>query len=445
MFKADTIAAISTPFGEGAIAMLRLSGPDAIAIADAVFRGQKKPSQLQPRLQQFGQIRDGESALDDVLLAVHRGPASYTGEDVVEISGHGGILVSQRVLQLLLARGARVANPGEFTERAFLNGKMDLTQAEAVMDLIGAQTELALQAATGQLEGKLGDRVREIREELLETLAHLEAYIDFPEEGITPETGLKLVARIQVSQEKIALLLQTAGQGKILREGARTVIYGAPNVGKSSLLNWLLGYERAMVSELPGTTRDTIEEVINLRGLPLRLIDTAGLRDSTDALEKEGMARTLKNVERADLVLHVFEADQPREALSLTPLAKEIRVLNKIDLGSHESWQNDDAVRISCRTGEGMEMLADAIFCRMMGGAASRPDYRIAINARHQSCLQTAAPFLHAAERGLRDGVAPELVSIELRSALESIGEIVGKVDNDELLGKIFSTFCIGK
>jgi tRNA modification GTPase len=301
----DTIAAISTAFGEGAIAVLRLSGPRAVNIADAVFRGKAALRDSPARSAQFGMVHDAGHKLDEVLATVFRAPASYTGEDLVEISCHGGVLVTRRILETFLRHGARAAEPGEFTQRAFINGKMDLTQAEAVMDLISAQTDLALRAANEQLEGRLGDRIRALRETLLEMLAHVEAYIDFPDEDIDPETGDSLLRRIDQARSDVRKLLDTAAQGRVLREGVRTVIYGAPNVGKSSLLNRLLGYERAIVSARPGTTRDVIEEVINLRGIPLRLMDTAGVRESSDEIEREGIERTRRAFERADLVLHV--------------------------------------------------------------------------------------------------------------------------------------------
>jgi len=450
----DTIAAVSTPFGEGAIAVVRMSGPRSVEIADRVFLSKKKPSELTARVQQFGKIRDSAQVIDDVVLSVHRAPASYTGEDVVEINCHGGILVTRRILQLLLDGGARSAEPGEFTQRAFLHGKMDLTQAEAVMDLIRAQTDLALRAASEQLEGRLGGRIREIRERLLGLLAHVEAYIDFPDEDIDPDTGAALLKKLDEAREKTAQLLRTADQGRILREGVRTVIFGEPNVGKSSLLNVLLGFERAIVSETPGTTRDTIEETINLRGIPLRLIDTAGVRESRDAIEREGIARALKNIQRADLALHVVDGSEPPptvEELNLIPLPVVpvgILILNKADLGIHPCWQGEnyqDAIRVSCRTGEGLEELSDAIFERVMHGAVHHEDSAIAINARHQACLKNAAGFLDAAHAALSEGVSPEFVSIELRAALDAVGEVVGKVDAEELLGKIFGTFCIGK
>ena len=307
----DTIAAISTPFGEGAIAVLRLSGPRAAEIAGAVFRGKKPVTELPARVQHFGAIFDGEEKLDDVLLTVFRAPHSYTGEEVVEIACHGGVLVSRRILEALLRQGARSAEPGEFTQRAYLHHKMDLTQAEAVMDLISAQTDLALRAASEQLEGRLGERIRALREAFIELLAHVEAYIDFPDEDIDPATGEALLAKLDAMRGEIDALLATADRGKVLREGVRTVIYGAPNVGKSSLLNLLLGHERAIVSARPGTTRDVIEETINLRGLPIRLIDTAGVRESEDEIEREGMKRTHQELARADLALHVFDASQP--------------------------------------------------------------------------------------------------------------------------------------
>lgn len=458
----DTIAAISTPFGEGAVALLRLGGERAVAVADAVFRGKTKLAEAEPRAQQFGRIVDENgSTVDEVLATVFRAPASYTGEDVVEISCHGGILVTRRILQLLLAHGARSAEPGEFTQRAFLNGKMDLTQAEAVMDLIRAQTDLALRAATEQLEGRLGAKVRELREQLLAMLAHVEAFIDFPDEDIDPDTGAALLTKLHVVSENVESLLRTADQGKILREGVRTVIYGAPNVGKSSLLNLLLGYERAIVSEQPGTTRDTIEEVINLRGIPLRLIDTAGVREAGDEIEKQGIERTQKQVERAELILHVVDATQPRLA-SDEWLAKgmydgreyergrAILILNKCDLGAHATWNYEPGsslmpVRLSCKTGEGMERLAETIFERVMGGGVATRDAGIAINARHQACLQNAERYCTAAKKAIEDRISPELIAVELRAALDAVGEVAGKVDSEELLGEIFGTFCIGK
>lgn len=442
----DTIAAISTAFGEGAIAVLRLSGLRAVEIADRGFKGKIKLQDAPAREAQFGSFHDGGHKLDEVLVTVFRAPASYTGEDLVEIGCHGGVLVTRRILEALLRYGAVAAEPGEFTQRAFLNGKIDLTQAEAVMDLINAQTDLALRAANEQLEGRLGDRIRDLREALLEILAHVEAYIDFPDEDIDPETGGTLRSRIDQAHRDVQKLLDTAAQGRVLREGVRTVIYGAPNVGKSSLLNRLLGYERAIVSARPGTTRDVIEEVINLRGIPLRLIDTAGVRESSDEIELEGIERTRRALERAELVLHVADANQPNGlAQTFAASPRAIAVLNKIDLGESESWHNFEAVRVSCETGAGFDALADAIEARIFGGGAAHRDWTVAINARHQACLERALGFLQAARDAFDQNLSPEFIAEELRAALDAIGEVAGKADTEELLGVIFGRFCIGK
>jgi tRNA modification GTPase len=403
------------------------------------------PLEAVPRMQQFGRIFDGDMQVDEVMLTVFRAPASYTGEDVVEISGHGGILVTRRVLQTLLKHGARAAEPGEFTQRAFLNGKMDLTQAEAVMDLIRAQTELSLRAAQEQLSGRLGGRVRELQDALLTVLAHVEAYIDFPDEDIDPATGAALRQQMQNLSDTITALLRTAEQGRILRHGVRTVIFGAPNAGKSSLLNTLLGYERAIVSEIAGTTRDTIEEVINLRGIPLRLIDTAGMRESGDVIEREGIARTKAQVEQADLVLRIFDGTAEKVNRQDIKTPRDLWVLNKGDLPEHASWNGVEALRISCKTGAGMDALADAIFARVMGGGSEFRDVSVAINARHQDCLQRTQRSIDAAREAFSNGLSVEFVAVDLREALEAVGEVIGKTDTEDLLGKIFSTFCIGK
>src|SRR6266478_2586602 len=335
MTVSDTIAAISTPPGEGAIALVRVSGANAIEIADEIFRGKEEPSRFDSHVQHLGEIVGAEDQLiDQGVLSVHRAPGSYTGEDLVEISCHGGTLVPAKVLDTCLRAGARAARPGEFTERAFLNGKMDLTQAEAVIDLIRARTDLALRSATEQLEGKLGEKIANTRRALVDLLAHIEASIDFSEEGIAPDEGDSLRARLDSVREQIAALLATADHGRILRDGVRIVIYGATNAGKSSLLNRLLGYERVIVSDTHGTTRDTIEETVNLRGVPVRLLDTAGLRTSTSELEREGIARTEKSLQLADLRLHIADRNAPKPAHFEECIrdSNEIVVLNKSDL-----------------------------------------------------------------------------------------------------------------
>lgn len=440
----DTIAAIATAFGEGAVALLRVSGPQALAVADSLWKGRQPVIALPSRQAALGPLVEDGAKLDDVLLTVFRAPHSYTGEDVVEISCHGGVLVTRQVFAALLRAGARPAEPGEFTRRAYRHGKLDLTQAEAVMDVVRAQTDLALRAAREQLAGALGARIRAARAALLEAQAHLEAAIDFPEEDISPESGAALQARISGVLADVKALLATSTQGRVLREGLRTVIFGAPNVGKSSLLNRLLGFERAIVSARPGTTRDVIEETIVLQGIPVRLLDTAGLRESDDEIEQAGMERTRRAVDEADLILHVMDASQSLPAGGLHVDPKAILVLNKCDLGEHRSWEPEAGVRVSCATGAGFDSLGAAIVERALGGA-TREDWTIAINARHQACLESAATSLRAVLAGLEAGSSLDLVAEDLRAAMESIGDIVGRPDTEELLGVVFGQFCIGK
>jgi tRNA modification GTPase len=442
MYRADTIAAMSTPFGEGAVAMIRVSGPKAVEAVGKIFRGRRPLSYHPAGRVVFGHIVVEESVVDEVLVSLFRAPRSYTGEDVVEISGHGGVVVAQSVLRGVLDAGARMAEPGEFTQRAFLNGKMDLTQAEAVMDLISARGEASARAAAAQLQGRLGRVVEKLREDTLAALAHLEAFIDFPEEGIDAESGKVLLDRVEGVSSRVTRLLGTADEGRMLREGVRLVIYGEPNVGKSSLLNLLLGYDRAMVSSIPGTTRDTIEESLTLRGIPFRVIDTAGLRESADPLELEGMRRTRQHLQQADVAIRVMDASAWTDPES--PLSREIRVLNKVDL-----WKGDrlpyGVVAMCCLDGRGLEDLVAAVIEKADFKVLERFEEAVAINARHQHCLRAALDFLGEARCSLERGDAPEITALELRSALAAIGEIVGVVDTEEVLGKIFSTFCIGK
>jgi tRNA modification GTPase len=447
----DTIAAISTALGEAAISVIRLSGPEALRIADAVFLCEGKLSALPARQAHLGRIADENgSTLDQALVISFRAPASYTGEDVVEFHCHGGVLVTQRVLERLLKCGARQAEPGEFTQRAFLNGKMDLTQAEAVMDLIHAQSTLAMRAAHEQLEGAIGKEAEAMRRELIEVLAHVEAYIDFPEEDISPETGAMLLSRMDSILNRARRLLSTSEHGRILRSGARTVICGEPNAGKSSLLNVLVGFERAIVSPTAGTTRDTIEEFIQVHGIPLRLVDTAGLRDSDDEIEQSGISRTNREIERSDLVIEVVDASKaiPFSAQSwmknIAP-EKKILVLNKSDLPAHDSWSQSGGIPVSCITEAGIPDLRDAIRDRVLKDASMLADHPVAINARHKACFETATGKLEQAMQSLSSHQAPEYTALELREALQAIGEVTGRVDVEEVLDVIFSSFCIGK
>ncbi len=440
----DTIAAIATPPGEGAVALVRVSGRDAVSVAARVIHPARGGSLtvLTPRMQCRATVAD----LDNGLVTVFRAPASYTGEDVVEFSGHGGPLLARRVLEAIVGAGARVAEPGEFTQRAFLHGKMDLTQAEAVMDLIRAQSDLALRAAREQLGGVLGRRIEVLRDDLLEVVAHVEAYIDFPDEDISPDSGALMLARLDAVRARVSDLLDTARPGRMLREGVRTVIFGAPNAGKSSLLNALAGHDRAIVSHLPGTTRDTIEEFLSVRGLPLRLIDTAGLRDAPDEIERQGIERTHRALEEADLALEVVDASQSPPSGASAPARSGLLVLNKLDLGEHAGWQGVVASRVSCLSGAGIAALADAIYDRVTGGDVRWSSGALAaVNTRHRDCLGRAAAGLDDARATLVAGASPEFVAVDLRVALNAIGEVIGGTDVESVLGRIFATFCLGK
>jgi len=439
----ETIAAISTAAGEAAIALVRVSGEHAIEIADKVFRGKERPSDLQSQTQHLGAIVENGAVIDQAMLAVHRTPASYTGEDLVEISCHGGALVTAKVLETCLHAGARAARPGEFTERAYLNGKIDLTQAEAVIDLIRAQTDLALRSATEQLSGRLGEQFRNLRQQLIEIIAHIEASMDFPEEGISPDDVTTIRSRLLSLEGEIDKLIATAETGRILREGLRVVIFGATNAGKSSLLNRLLGFDRAIVSEVHGTTRDFIEERINLRGIALRLFDTAGLRPPENLVEREGIARTQRTLETADLRVHIVDANAPRPANFATN-SHELLILNKSDLLEHADWSSAGAIRISCKSGAGLPELADEIY-RRIGGAKLSVESPLAINARHREQLRRASNAIARALAAIDAGATPEMFAVDLQEAHHAIDELLGGGDEEAVRDAIFSQFCIGK
>lgn len=445
----DTIAAISTSLGEAAISVVRVSGPQALQIAARVTR---LPSLVVPRKAHLVSVLDAEGgALDHGLMLYFKRPASYTGEDIIEFHGHGGVLVTQRVLDRWLACGARAADPGEFTQRAFLGGKMDLTQAEAVMDLIHAQSTLALRAANEQLGGAIGREAAAMQQEIIPVLAHIEAFIDFPEEDISPETGADLLRRIEGVVVKANKLIATSEQGRILRHGARTVISGAPNVGKSSLLNVMLGFERAIVSPTAGTTRDTIEEIIQVHGIPLRLVDTAGLREAGDDIERVGIQRTERELERADLVIEVVDGSlppSPGNRLHLPPelARRRVLILNKSDLGIHRDWASaPEGIPLSCLNGEGVQELRDAIRDVIATTGPLAADHPVAINARHKAAFERSAACLLAAKGALERQEAPEFIALEVREALQALGDVIGQVDVERILDVIFSTFCIGK
>jgi len=440
-FSSDTIAAIATPPGEGAIAMVRISGPDVAPILARIFQSSAKTAAARQAI--FGKIYDGDEVLDQVLVTTFRAPASFTGEDMAEITCHGGILLAARILENVLRSGARAADAGEFSQRAFFNGKIDLTRAEAIMDIISARTAPALRAAAHQLEGRLGKEILALRDTVLEVVAHIEAWIDFPEEGIDPLTGHNLLAKINAALERTERLLSTADEGRILREGIRVAIVGLPNAGKSSLLNRLLGMDRAIVSEVPGTTRDTIEESACLRGILFRLTDTAGLRETNDPVEREGVARSGRAMESADLVLHIFDASATTPPAPLND--REILVANKCDLLPSGSKKHTGAILVSSLTGEGFDALLDAMTNANGSKHASTGDSLAAINARHKALLESAATSLLSAAKLVQTSAPPELAAVELRSSLDALGQIVGATDTEDILGEIFSRFCIGK
>jgi tRNA modification GTPase len=460
MMSDETIVAIATPLGEGGLAVIRISGAQAFTVADKCFqpvgKSSLKPSAALTHTIQFGKIVRDKKIIDEVLLAVLRAPRTFTREDTVEISCHGGILPAKLVLDTLLANGARLAEPGEFTRRAFLNGRIDLAQAEAVADLIHSRTELALAAANEQLAGKLSQRINKLRDDLMLTLAHVEAHIDFPDEDISPDTKGKLLQRLENGISFMDELLRTANEGQILRRGIRAAIVGRPNAGKSSLLNQLLGRDRAIVSPIAGTTRDTIEETANIRGLPVNFIDTAGLREARDEIELEGIRRSRESLASAEFILHVLDASEPLTDADRNYLAefadkKRILVLNKTDLPIKlvlpvETTHLQPAIcNASCLSGQGIEALKDAIKNLVWAGEIKSEMLQVMINSRHQDALKRARATARQATDALSADATLELVAMDLRIAANAVGEIVGKTTTEDLLDSIFSAFCIGK
>lgn len=456
MLLDDTIAAIATPLGEGALAVIRLSGKSAFAIADKVFapggKAYAKISAAPTHTIQYGHVAKDGAVIDEVLAAVMRAPRTFTREDVVEFTCHGGVLTAKLVLDATLAAGARPAEAGEFTRRAFLNGRIDLAQAEAVADLIAARTELAVSAANEQLAGKLSQRINEVRDQMMLTLAHIEAHIDFPDEDIAPDTQAQLLGRLQRAVEFMDSLLRTANEGQVLRRGVRAAIVGRPNAGKSSLLNQLLGHDRAIVSSIPGTTRDTIEETANIRGVPIVFIDTAGLREASDEIEVEGIRRSRTSLERAELILHVLDHSEALTAADedyLREFASKKRVIvrNKVDLPRRLELPslNVPVVEVSCTSGHGIEPLKDAIKQLVWAGEIRADMLQVMINSRHQDALRRAREATLNTINVLTNDGTLEIAAMELRIATNAIGEVVGKTSTEDLLDSIFSQFCIGK
>jgi tRNA modification GTPase len=439
-FEKDTITACATPPGVSALAIIRLSGQQALTITQKLTGQTLVPRNPLPlRLQLENQD------LDETVVTFWPNPKSYTGEDLVEISCHGNPLIVETLLQVICKLGARMARPGEFTERAFLHGRIDLTRAEAVLDVLHARTERALLAAQRALAGKLSDHLMADRERLLNLLARIEAWIDFPDEDIQPEVGDGFRSEVSDLLKSSAQLLSTAPLGHRLRSGYRLVLAGPPNVGKSSLLNTLLGNNRAIVSPTPGTTRDTVEESIVLAGFPVRLIDTAGLRPSTDPVELEGMARTRTAMDSADLVLALIDRTQ-----LVDPCRKEwerlgnkaLKVLTKADLSQ---VSKEDGLLVSSQTGAGLDELRKTITHRLTGNVTAPGSDEIAINARHEDALRRASEAFAAALSSLKAKAAPELVASDLRQALQALESILGVGTSEDVLDRLFAQFCIGK
>jgi tRNA modification GTPase len=458
-FESDTIAAISTPVGQGGIGIVRISGPRSLDIAETIFRPWKAAPLADKRSGSllYGHIINptDNTNVDEVLLAIMRAPNSYTKEDVVEINCHGGMISVKRALETVLAQGARLADPGEFTKRAFLNGRINLTQAEAVFDVITAKTEESMKLALEQLQGGLSEKLADIRKKLVDISASAEAYIDFPEDDIETKTSLQIRVRLAEIKEEVEGLSATFQEARFFRDGLAVAIVGRPNVGKSSLLNLLLKKDRAIVTELPGTTRDLIEDYLNINGLPIRIMDTAGIRNSEELVEKEGIRRSLDAINKADFIIALLDGSAPLEEddLQLMKLIREkkaVIVINKSDLPAKISLEGirekgREYLLISALSGEGVDKLKSAIFHSNLRNWTEEREGVVVTNIRHKTALDKTSSSLGRA-LGLFLADEPlEFFSIELRDALDSLGEITGTVTTEDILDKIFSTFCIGK
>ena len=451
----DTIAAISTPLGEGAIGIVRLSGTDSFAIAQRIFKGKDLASVASHTLN-YGHIVDPDKneILDEVMVGAMRSPKTFTREDIIEINTHGGIAVTNEILQLVIREGARLAEPGEFTKRAFLNGRVDLTQAEAVMDIIRAKTDKAMNIAVKQLDGSLSDLINNTRQEILNTLAQVEVNIDYPEYDDVEEATTEIIReKTREFEALLTNLLKTARRGKILREGISTAIIGRPNVGKSSLLNNLLREEKAIVTDIEGTTRDVIEEYVNINGVPLKLVDTAGIRETEDIVEQIGVERSKKALKEADLVLLVLNAsepltDQDRQLLEISQDSNRIILLNKVDLPEKIEIDQlpEDHIKISVLKNQNIDQIEDRINALFFENAGLvEQDATYLSNARHISLIEKAVESLQAVNEGLALGMPVDLLQVDLTRTWEILGEITGDAAPDELITQLFSQFCLGK
>lgn len=460
MIDADTIVAISTPPGEGGIGIVRMSGDNSIDIVKKIFKlaNGKKIEDIEDRHFYYGKIEnDSGELLDEVLMVCMRGPKSYTREDIVEIHCHGGIIPIRKILELTISQGARLAEPGEFTKRAFLNGRLDLVQAEAVADLIRAKSDEAARSSLRQMQGSLSQEFRDIRERLLNLIARIEVTIDYPEEDIEDIVREELVTTLNEILLDMKKLIESANTGKLIRQGIKTVIVGKPNVGKSSLLNALVRENRAIVTHIPGTTRDIIEEYITIKGIQVNIIDTAGIRETEDEVEKIGVERTKKSIEEADLVIAMFDASIPferedEEILNRVKGKKVLNIVNKTDLPIlfdiekiRDIAPNSDIIEISLLEDEGIEDIEEYIYDMVYSGKVTASDQAIVTNIRHESLLKSSYNHLLEAKEALDDGVPLDLISIDIRSSLNDIGVITGEFVTDDIVDRIFSEFCVGK
>ncbi|EEV70591.1 tRNA modification GTPase TrmE [Staphylococcus aureus A9635] len=456
----DTITSISTPMGEGAIGIVRLSGPQAVEIADKLYKGKHLLNDVPSHTINYGHIIDPESkeVVEEVMVSVLRAPKTFTREDIIEINCHGGILTINRVLELTMTYGARMAEPGEFTKRAFLNGRIDLSQAEAVMDFIRSKTDRASKVAMNQIEGRLSDLIKKQRQSILEILAQVEVNIDYPEyDDVEDATTEFLLEQSKEIKQEINRLLDTGAQGKIMREGLSTVIVGKPNVGKSSMLNNLIQDNKAIVTEVAGTTRDVLEEYVNVRGVPLRLVDTAGIRETEDIVEKIGVERSRKALSQADLILFVLNNNEAltQEDYTLYEVVKNedvIVIVNKMDLEQNidinevkDMIGDTPLIQTSMLKQEGIDELEIQIRDLFFGGEVQNQDMTYVSNSRHISLLKQARQTIQDAIDAAESGVPMDMVQIDLTRTWEILGEIIGETASDELIDQLFSQFCLGK
>lgn len=448
----DTIAAIITAPGRAAVGIIRLSGAQAVELAQAVYEGKADFSQAENHTIHYGWVREGDRRIDEALFLLMRGPRSYTGEDVVEIQCHGGTTSTQEILRLFLKKGARLADAGEFTKRAFVNGKLDLTRAEAVMDIVDAKSEAALAQAVAQKSGVLEARIRSARDAVLELVAFIQADLDYPEDDIERLSDEELAERVGAVAEDVAALVQSAERGRVYREGVRMVIMGAPNVGKSSLLNALLGRDRAIVTDIAGTTRDVVTEYLTIHGVPVEILDTAGIRETADQIEAIGVERAREAAQEADLVLYVIDSARgasDEDVAQMRALSDKalILVANKSDLAPEAALpEGVPVVRTAAKAGVGMEALEDAIAAQILSDArVGTGDAAVVSNARHLALLERTQSDLASFLEGLSFGMSKDILVIDLQNAWENLGLITGDTASEDLIDTIFANFCLGK